>query len=245
MEILNRELRRRILEKALEMKNGHCGSAFSCVDAIKYLYDHILREGEDKFILSKGHGEMALFAVLESLGKKPAWTIHLNYNEQEGIYATTGSLGHGLPIGLGRAFAKKIKGEDGRVYVLTGDGEMEEGSNWESLLLANRLGVDNLILLIDYNKHQALGPIEEIGGLNKDSLVRKLDAFNYQVSTIDGHDIESLAGLREIGRLDGLKAIILDTVKGKGSRYLEEKSLHVCHWHNHLKEYQETMEALK
>ena len=134
MKLLNKNLRKKIIEKGYELKNGHLGSALSCVDTIKYLYDEVIGEN-DLFILSKGHGSLALYSVLESKGKKVSWREHPEIKEEEGIYATTGSLGHGVPIGLGRAFAKKLRGDEGKVYVLIGDGEIEEGSNWESFII--------------------------------------------------------------------------------------------------------------
>lgn len=239
--VLNKDLRRRILEKGKEMNSTHFGAAFSCLDCVKYLYDNVLGE-RDKFIMSKGHGEMALFSVLESIGKHPKWTIHLDYNENEGIYATTGSLGHGLPIGLGRAFAKKLKGEDGRIYVLLGDGEMEEGSNWEALTIANRLGIDNLNLLIDFNKYQGLGSIEDIAGTTYSSLTKKLEAFGCKVQCINGHEERELSKLKYLDK--GLNAVILDTIKGKGVKFLEETHMHVILWNSYPAEYKKALEEL-
>ena len=228
MNILNKELRRRILEKGYQNDLSHYGSALSCVDAIKYLYDYILNE-KDVFILSKGHGAMALYAVLESKGKNPSWKLHPELDEKEGIYATSGSLGHGLPIATGRAFAKKLKGEKGRVYVLTGDGEMQEGSNWEALMIANSLNL-NLTLLVDWNKYQSIERLKDRFKIDGKSLEKKLRSFGFKTKIIDGHSIE---GLRNIGKLrDGCNAIILDTIKGKGVSILEKDSPHTYSWKN-------------
>ena len=213
MGILNKELRRRIIEKGTEMGSGHFSSAFSCLDCIKYLYDNVLKE-EDRFILSKGHGDMALFAVLESKGKKPTWTIHLNHNEEEGIYATAGSLGHGLPIGVGRAFAKKLKGESGRVFVLCSDGEFEEGSVYEALSLAQVLQLDNIIVLVDWNKYQANELTKKVGNIDGESLTKRFEAFGWKTIKINGHDIKELEKLNYLEK--GLNAVILDTIKGCG-----------------------------
>jgi len=243
MNVLNKGLRRRILEKGCEMNNGHFGSALSCLDCIKYLYDNVLRKDLDIFIMSKGHGEMALFSVLESIGKKPDWTIHLDLDEKNGVYATTGSLGHGLAIGLGRAFAKKLKGEDGKVYVLVGDGEMEEGSIWEALALAKRLEAYNLKVLVDYNKYQAIGSVKEIGGIDNKSLAEKLNAFGCSVVETDGHTLDGLSKLKQGS--GGLDAFILSTIKGKGVRCLEENHAHVYYWKNHQEEYSSALEELK
>ena len=238
--ILNKNLRRRILEKGIEIKSGHFGSSLSCLDTIKYLYDNVLKK-EDIFILSKGHGDMALFAVLESKGYNASWTSHLNLNEKDGIYATTGSLGHGLPIGLGRAYAKKIKKENGLVYVLTGDGEMQEGSNWEALIISNALKINNLTLLVDWNKYQSAGNVLEVGGFSADSLIKRLNSFECNTQKINGHDEKDLSKLKKLKR--GLNAIVLDTIKGKGIKCLEESHSHGYTWTE--KEITESLEALK
>jgi len=238
----NKYLRKRILEKGYEMGHGLFGSALSCLDCVKYLYDNILREG-DLFIMSKGHAAMALFSVLESKGKKPKWTIHLGHNEEEGIYATTGSLGHGLPIALGRALARKIKGEGGNVYVLVGDGEMEEGSNWEALILADRLNLENLTILVDRNKYQSMGSVKEIANFCLDNLTAKIRAFGCNVTSINGHDLENLAKLKNLDK--GLNAVILDTIKGKGVKYLEETHMHVLNFNNIIEKYYAALEDLK
>jgi transketolase len=172
---------------------------------------------------------MALYAVLESKGKNPVWEEHPELNEKEGIYATTGSLGHGLPIATGRALAKKLKGEKGRVYVLTGDGEMQEGSNWEALISANFLKV-NITALIDWNKYQNVGKVQEEMNLDGKSLEKKLRSFGFKTRIINGHKI---SGLKKLKRLkDGCNAIILDTIKGKGISILEKNSPHVYTWKN-------------
>lgn len=243
MPILNKDLRKRIIEKGTEMCCTHYGSSFSCLDCIKYLYDNVLREGKDIFILSKGHGEMALFAVLESREKKPAWTIHLNCNEDEGICATTGSLGHGLPIGVGRALAKKIKGEDGIVYVLCGDGEIEEGSVYEALCLAEALHLDNLNVLIDWNKYQANDSVKKIGNIDDISLKKRLEAFGWRVIKINGHDEKELEKLKYLGR--GLNAVILDTIKGCGVKFLQEGHVHGFDFAKNPEKYKEAMEELR
>lgn len=242
-QILNKDLRKRIIEKGTEIGCSHFGSAFSCLDTVKYLYDNILRERKDIFIMSKGHGEMALFAVLESKGKNPKWSIHLDYDEENDIYATTGSLGHGLPISLGRAFAKSIKKEEGLVYVLLGDGEMEEGSNWEALTIADNLKIKNLNLLIDWNKYQATDSIKNVASLDKEVLTRRLEAFGCNVAVIDGHNEEKLSYLKHLPRK--LNAIILDTIKGKGVEYLEKNHCHSFNFKRNEEIYNQAMKGLQ
>jgi transketolase len=216
--VLNKDLRRRIVEKGSEIGSTHFASSFSCLDAIKYLYDNVLGE-EDVFILSKGHGDLALVSVLESKGYNPGWGVHLEINEKEGIYATTGSLGHGFPQGVGRAHAKHIMGQEGRVYILTGDGEMEEGSIYESLALAKRLNLNNIVLMIDWNKYQVLEKVQDVGDINDKTLAARLKAFGWNPLLINGHDEGSLHSLGTLPL--GLNAVILDTVKGNGLRCLE------------------------
>jgi transketolase len=221
--MLNKNLRRKLIIEGYCRGSVHFASSLSCLDTVKYLYDEVLKK-EDIFILSKGHGDLALNVVLEFKGYHPEWKPHLDLNEKEGIMATTGSLGHGLPIGLGRAFAKRIKGEEGNVYVLCGDGEMQEGSNWEALNIANKLKLDNLNLLIDYNKYQATGSIQDIGGFNNIDLEHRLEAFGCNVRQIDGHNYEGLSYLKELEK--GLNGVILKTIKGYGVKEIEETHNH-------------------
>jgi transketolase len=240
--INNKELRRKIVEKSCSCKLGHCGSALSCVDFIDYLYDNILNE-KDVFILSKGHGAMALYAVLEKHGKEMEWTMHPSLNEEKGIYATTGSLGHGLPIAVGRAFAKKVKQDGGKVYVLIGDGEMAEGSIWEALLIAKNLNTDNLIIFVDFNKYGASYPVKRTLNLDDNSIKAKLEAFGFTTTVIDGHEEEELSKIKQLG--PGLNAVILDTIKGKGIDFLEESHAHGFNFAYEPEKYKETIERLK
>jgi transketolase len=212
MKKLNSELRKKIVEKGYKHNMGHYCSSFSCVDAIKYLYDEVLKE-DDIFILSKGHASMALYAVLESKGKNPFWGEHPEFNEKEGIYATTGSLGHGLPIATGRSLGKKLKGDKGRIYVLTGDGEMQEGSNWEALMIANALQLD-ITLLVDWNKYQSVGKVQENINIDGKSLEKKIRSFGFKTKIVNGHAIEGLKAIKKLKY--GCNAVILDTIKGKG-----------------------------
>jgi transketolase len=152
--IENKELRRRIIELAYAHNISHAASALSCVDIIKKIYDKA--DKDDVFVLSKGHGSLALYAVLETKGFKPEIKAHPDRDPANGIYCTTGSLGHGLPIGVGSAMAKKMKKEKGMVRVLMGDGELEEGTSWESFLVCERFSLDNLEIYIDNNGYQAI-----------------------------------------------------------------------------------------
>lgn len=239
-------IRKRIIEKGMEMGFGHYCSAMSCVDTCAFLYDKILSD-DDIFIMSKGHGIIALLPILENLGKKVQWKPYLDYDPENGIEATTGSLGHGLPIALGRAFVKKKAGH-GRVFCMVGDGEMQEGSNWEALAIASHFKIDNLYILIDWNKYQAVSSIESIHGINLSNLINRMKAFGCEMFHTDGHSEKGLEKLHDILKLSSNgcpKAIILNTIKGKGIPYLEQNpSFHVIYWHEHFKEYHETLEVL-
>jgi len=240
--MINKDLRRRIIEKGFEHRHGHYGSSMSCVDTVKFLYDKVLQK-DDIFIMSKGHGAPALHAVLESKGYKAKWTIHLEYDEENGVMATGGSLGQGLSVALGRAYAKKLKGEKGKVYCMVGDGELQEGMIWEALNIANRFKVHNLITLVDNNKYQAITSIKEVMNEDKYTIKNKLRAFGCSITEIDGHDNRSLEQLLSLDTC--LNAVILDTQKGKGIPILERNpSFHVYYFHEHPEEMQEALESL-
>lgn len=221
--MINKELRKKLVQNVYEKKMTHVGSALSCLDTINYLYDHVLTK-DDIFILSKGHGAIALYTVLEKHGKKPDWTMHPEIDEEKGIYATTGSLGHGLPIAIGRAFGKKLKGK-GRVFVLLGDGEMAEGSVWESLILANRFKLDNLHIFVDWNKYAGLtDDVKELFDFDSDTLATRMRAFGFNVQKINGHDEHDLKLISH--GLDARTIFLLDTIKGKGVDVLEKTHFH-------------------
>ncbi len=242
--ILNKDLRRRIIEEGHKRKHGHYGSSMSCVDTIKFLYDKILTK-DDIFIMSKGHGAPALHAVLESKGHTPTWTIHLEYDEEHGISATGGSLGQGLAIALGRAYAKQLKGEEGKVYCMVGDGELQEGMIWETLNIANRFKVYNLITLVDNNKYQAITSIKEVMEEDTHTIKNKLRAFGCEIMEVNGHDERSLERICSLND-NCLNAVILDTQKGKGIPFLEKHpSYHVIYMHERPEVMKEALEYLK
>ncbi len=243
MEVLNKDIRKRVIMKGKELGFGHYCSAMSCLDACVYLYREVLTD-DDVFIMGKGHGIIAVIPILEDQGKKVDWKPYLDYNPEMGIQATTASLGHGLPIALGRAYAKKVKGEKGNVYVMVGDGEIQEGSNWEALQILHKLQLDNLFVLIDWNKYQAVDTIKSVMNEDGFSLKRKLEAFGRRVIFIDAHDNQEL---RELKYLDKgpFNAVILDSIKGHGIPILERnKSWHVFYFHEHLEAYDEALAHL-
>ncbi len=151
-----KKLKRRMVEIDYKYKNNHLSAALSALPIVKDIYERI-DLNKDVFILSKGHGSLALYVVLEELGFKPDVSkSHPDIDVKNGISCTTGSLGHGLPIAVGMALAKKIKGEEGQIHVLMSDGECAEGTTWESLLIINKLNLDNIRIHIDNNGYQAI-----------------------------------------------------------------------------------------
>jgi len=239
--MINKDLRRKIIEKGYQYKHGHYGSSMSCVDTVAYLYRKVMKPN-DIFIMSKGHGAPALHVILEERGLKPKWTIHLELNEKEGVMATSGSLGNGLSIAIGRAYAKKLKNK-GNVYCLLGDGEMQEGIIWESLNIGKRFNLDNLFVLIDWNKYQAITSIKEVMGEDYHTLKKKLNAFGYNVIKINGHNNRSLSKLNKLEK--GLNAVILDTIKGYGIPFLERNPTnHVMYLHEKPEVMKEALDYL-
>lgn len=235
-------MRKDILKKALLTKNGHIGASLSVVEILISIYENILTD-DDVFILSKGHGCLALYSILEELGYHPDINKgHPDIDQENGIYCSTGSLGHGLPVAVGVAFAKKLKNEMGHVYVLISDGECQEGTTWESLQFASHHCLDNLTIIIDYNKLQALGRIDDIISLDNNfyggALSSKIHAFGGYVLECEGHSIKNLTICLEIP-LNTPKVIIANTIKGKGVSFMED----VPKWHNCLPSSKELEQA--
>lgn len=224
LESKAKELRKKVLDLALETKEAHLGGSFSEIEILISLYDVVLKS-EDKFILSKGHACFPWYLLLKERGYNPKIAVHPDIDEKNGIYCTTGSLGHGLPIGIGMALARKKLGKEGKIYVLLGDGECQEGTTWESGLLASHHKLDNLIAIVDYNKIQALDKVENV--LSLADLARKFEAFNWYASEVDGHSFsELLYALSETYR-GKPRAIVANTIKGKGVSYMENNP----EWH--------------
>ncbi len=224
-----KKLRKDILELALEYKDGHIAPAFSVVEILAVLYNEILNK-DDKIILSKGHGCLSLYASLMDKGLNPKISGHPDVDVKQGIHCTTGSLGHGLPIGVGMAFARKFKKEKGHIFVIMGDGECQEGTIWESLNLARKYRLDNLTIIIDYNKLQALTTIKEV--MSETNLRAKFEAFGCQVMEINGHNFNELLDNLSTTKIkkDIPRIVIADTIKGKGLSFMENKP----EWHSRI-----------
>ena len=169
---------------------AHMGGSFSMIEMLITLFEIFIKKN-DKFILSKSHSSFPLCILLREKGLKTKLTTHLEIDPKNGINCTTGSLGHGLPIATGMAFAKKQKKENGNIYVLMSDGECQEGTTWESLLIAAKHKLDNLIVLIDYNKIQALSRINDALPLH--NLLAKFISLNWNCREVkNGHSFPSL-----------------------------------------------------
>ena len=228
-EELCRKTRHGIIGQSYKCKSGHIGCCFSCVEFMVYLYFHYLRR-KDKFILSKGHACMGYYSILKEKGIMPLKVFesagmnggklgkHPDKHPEWGIECSTGSLGHGLGVGCGIAYANKLDKNDNKVVVLLGDGECQEGSVWEALLFIAHHKLSNLLTVIDYNNIQAMGNTNDIISLY--SLSEKLKAFNFDVCLIDGHDYDHLDRFFKAYKFDYNRetplVLILKTIKGKG-----------------------------
>ncbi len=233
-------LRRLIVEALVGGRRGHVGASFSLVEILRVLYDDVLRvrPGEphwrdrDRCILSKGHGCLALYAVLADHGFFAREELALQCTPGAllgghpdphipGVEASTGALGHGLPIGVGLALAARLQKRASRVVVVMGDGELDEGSVWEAALTASKHGLDNLLGIVDYNKLQSYGAVADV--LPLEPLADKFRAFGFAVREVDGHDPAALrAVLGDLPFAPGRPSLLIaHTVKGKGVSFAE------------------------
>jgi transketolase len=240
---------RRLVIRALEGgERGHIGSSMSLIEIFRVLFDDVLRyrpaepawPERDRCILSKGHGCLALYALLADKGYFPVEALdsfcrrdsilggHPERGKIPGVEASTGALGHGLSVGMGIAMALRMQRRDSRVFVVLGDGEINEGSNWEAAMSAHKHGLSNLAALVDYNKVQSAGPTAEI--LDLEPLADKWRAFGFAVAEVDGHDVGALTRcLRDLPLAPGRpSAVICHTVKGKGIPFAENDA----NWHH-------------
>ena len=210
----------------IEKREAHLGGSFSMIEVLVSLYEVIMKKN-DKFILSKSHASFPLCLLLKEKGLNPHLTTHLEIDVNNGINCTTGSLGHGLPIATGMALARKISKIKGRIYVMISDGECQEGTTWESLLIASKHKLDNLIIIVDYNKIQALSRLDDALPLH--DLVKKFKSFNFNcINVRNGHSFNFIisALVRKITKNKPI-AIIVNTVKGKGIKEFEDDPV----WH--------------
>ncbi len=260
----SKHLRKSVIQCIEAGGRGHIGPALSLIEIIRVLYDDFLvfdskntkLKSRDRFILSKGHGCLALYAVLADKDfflKKELKTacepLSILGGHPEikvpGVEASTGALGHGLPIGVGMAIAAKIKKENHKVVVIIGDGETDEGSIWESAMSASKHKLSNLIVLLDYNKIQSYGFVKDV--LDLEPLKQKWESFGFFVKEVNGHDVIQIKNtLKEVSGIEEKpKIIICHTIKGKGVNFAENDP----HWHhkNNLgkKELEQLYNSLK
>jgi transketolase len=234
-------IRRLIISMVEVEKRGHIGPAMSLVEMLRVLYDSFLRyrandplwPDRDRLILSKGHGCLALYATLAYKGFFPRAELqtfclpasrlggHPEWRKLPGVEASTGALGHGLSIGVGMALAAKIRNQDYRVIVVTGDGELNEGSVWEAAMSAAKHKLSKLTVLVDHNKMQSYGATSDV--LDMGPMSEKWRSFGFEVAEIDGHDVKALEQLVERLPLNHQKptAVICHTIKGKGISFAE------------------------
>jgi len=249
VEVLAKKIREKILLMAFSagQSSAHIGGALSTVDIISTLYQMVFQinkkdlfdENKDRFILSKGHGCLSYYAILNHLGfisdqelltfEKDGSILlgHPVKNKEKGIEFSNGSLGMGLSIGVGLALGYKRLKKKNRVYVILGDGECNEGSIWESFMCANKFDLDNLFVFIDNNKYQQTGSNDDI--LINNNLFEKLTSFGWNSNQIDGHNIDQIYKFLT-NKINNNKPniAICDTIKGKGISFFENNN----DWHH-------------
>lgn len=254
-------IRRRSFRMVYEAQLGHPGGDFSSADILAAIYFGVLRYDpvkprdmtRDRFIMSKGHCTGAFYAALAAAGYFPESMLdaymqpqsmlngHPNRNYLPGIETNTGPLGHGLPVATGIAIAGQIDGSGFRTFVLTGDGELQEGSNWEAALTAGHRKLENLTLIVDRNRLQQGARTEETAGL--DPLDDKWRAFGWHVEFVDGHDCQALhdvLGASPAGRGKPL-CVIANTTKGKGVSFMEDN----VSWHHGVPTKEQFEQAMR
>jgi transketolase len=227
--------RKRLLQMHFESGVGHIGGNLSCLDAMLVTHHEYLEQA-DRFILSKGHSAGALYTALWSLGRltdADLKTFHKDDTLLAGhppaagikeILFATGSLGHGLSLAAGTALSLRLKQKDGRVFCLTSDGEWQEGSTWEAIIFAVHHRLTNLTILIDHNKLQGFGRTDEVASMAP--LIDKISGLDLDVDCVDGHDLAAIrAAINRPRTRCGV--IILETVKGKGVSFMEDR----MEWH--------------
>lgn len=213
----SKKLRLDIIDLSKANGGYHYGGSFSCAEILINLYDNILKKN-DRFILSKGHGCWGYYVLLREKGYNPLLEGHPHLDEKNGVHWTTGSEGHGFPAGVGMALSRKIQNKDGTIYVLIGDGECQEGTTWESILVASQYKLKNLKIILDYNKIQGSGYVKDI--LDIDPIGKVLGLFNWEVDRIDGHNNNQILQVLK-KKTNNPHFIIADTIKGRGVSYME------------------------
>ena len=249
LQSIAKKIRIRILQLSNSAKSSHVGSSLSIVEILVVLYNFFIKK-KNIFILSKGHACLAYYCVLQKFGFFSNKTLntygkdntillsHVSH-KVPGVQFSTGSLGHGLPYATGRALAEKINKSNNKIFVLISDGELNEGTTWESLLFATYHKLDNLIIIIDYNKIQSLDFTKNI--LKLEPLNKKIQSFGCNVKNINGHNLLQVYKSFLIKKNTKPTVIIANTIKGKGVSYMENSIL----WHYKFPNKEELNSSLK
>lgn len=250
------KFRRRILEVTQQVQALHIGPAYSCTEIVDCIYFELMQFGRgipsvDKFILSKGHGCMIQYVILEELGlltKKDLALyctaegrlgVHPDYGNP-GIEASTGALGHGLSMALGMAYAERVRGGKGTVYCVLSDGEVQEGSTWEATMIASSLGVTNLVAFMDNNDFQTLTRTS-ITHPSFYPILDKYIAFGWEAVEVDGHNTQAIYEAVTARKGDKPLMVVCKTIKGKGVSYMENVAI----WHYRSPDKDEYAQALR
>ena len=261
LERIARELKIEALKMIYRRGQGHPGGTFSAAEIVTALYFHHLRiqpenpgwEDRDRFILSKGHASAILYAALARLGYFPASEIeqwgnigcclqgHPDMKKTPGVDMSTGCLGHGISIAAGLCLTARLKGSGSRTYVLVGDGECQSGVIWEGVMLAAKYRLANLVTILDYNRVQLDGTVDEI--LPMEPMKDKWASFGWNVIEVEGHDIPLiLDALKQAGNNTEMPTVIIaNTIKGKGVSFMEGKA----EWHGKVPSEDEMKLALE
>lgn len=263
-----KEMAKRMRLNALNMawksgkKGAHLGPAFSCMEIMAVLYGNVMKldaehpydENRDRFISSKAHSVLAQYNALHEIGyiteeelntfqeNDTLFGGHPTLNLEHGMEYTGGSLGMALSVGVGMALDAKRKGRKNKVFILLGDGELNEGSNWEAVMSAAHFKLDNLVIIVDKNGLQYDGPTSKI--MDIDSLQKKFEAFNCETDVVKGHDVQELLNAFNKTVSDCPHVVIAETVKGKGVSFMEN----VREWHHaslSQKQYEQALEEIR
>lgn len=260
LEATARRIRIADLKTVYEAGAGHIGGELSAIDILTTLYFHTLNINpaqpdmptRDRFVLSKGHTACALYTTLAVRGfidtsdlgtflqPYSALNGHPNRIKVPGVETNTGALGHGLPIGVGMAKAAKLSNEDWRVFILCGDGELQEGSNWEAAMAAAHFKLDNLILIVDHNGLQQGARVTDTNNLAP--LADKFSAFGWATATVDGHNISQLRDAFDVKDIEHgrPKCIVANTVKGCGISFMQDRA----EWHHKVPNTEQYQQGL-
>ena len=242
MKINPNILRKKVIDMVVAKQSGHIGGAFSMAELTSVLYEDYDIVGKDKLILSKGHAVPIIYAVLHELGQISDDDLNL-FREIDSplqghpdklrlplMDATTGSLGQGLSIAIGHSLGKKLKNEDGTIFCVLGDGELQEGQVWEALMYYPKTKMNNMICIIDWNKGQNDGYTKDFS-IMYDNLYERIESFGWDTKVIDGHNVDEIRNSlsnesNSFRKVNKPLCLILNTIKGKGVSFMEHPSWH-------------------